>query len=102
LILFGLLGGLSYLAYLTYIPQTKATRTKPKTSEISAPVGTVTATGAGGFEESWIPEHHFKKPKAVNRKKSGANAGAVSSGDELSNTETSGTEGSKKKKGGRK
>jgi len=85
-----LLGGLGYYTYLTFVPQPKRkTRTVP---QVSAPVGTVTATGAGGYQEEWIPEHHLKKPKARKTK-----SGAVTSGDETSGTELSGTEGRKRK-----
>ncbi|TFK40238.1 hypothetical protein BDQ12DRAFT_680565 [Crucibulum laeve] len=85
-----LLGGLSYFAYFTFVPQSKKTRAKkPAASSVSAPVGPVTATGAGGYQEEWIPVHHLKKPKS-GRKQSGVISGT--SGDELSGGETSGTE----------
>ncbi|EIM90998.1 uncharacterized protein STEHIDRAFT_144460 [Stereum hirsutum FP-91666 SS1] len=80
-----LLSGLGYIAYQTYVPQT--TR-KPRKEAVSAPVGPVTASGAGGYQEEWIPEHHRKRA---------AKKGAVSSGDELSGAETSGTEGKRRK-----
>lgn len=82
------LSGLGYYAYLTLVPQPK----KKKTPAVSAPVGTVTATGAGGYQEEWIPEHHLKKPKQRKTRASGA-----PSGDETSGTEVSGTEGRKRK-----
>lgn len=83
LITLGLLGGLAYLAYDSFFP---ASSTKPKTRKqkpqvISAPVGTVTATGAGGYQEEWIPAHHLKKAKGPKGNKSD---GGASSGDELS------------------
>ncbi|KZT07697.1 uncharacterized protein LAESUDRAFT_724688 [Laetiporus sulphureus 93-53] len=85
-----LLGGLGYYAYLAFLPQPKRkTRTVPS---VSAPVGTVTATGAGGYQEEWIPEHHLKKSKAKKTK-----SGAATSGDETSGTELSGTENKKRK-----
>lgn len=84
----GILGAVGYFAYQTYAPAPKKAR-KPRGEAISAPVGTVTATGAGGYQEEWIPEHHLKKSKS--RK------GAASSGDELSGGETSGTEGRRRK-----
>ncbi|THH11017.1 hypothetical protein EW145_g929 [Phellinidium pouzarii] len=92
------LGGLGYYAFITFVPKPKKSR-KPVTSSggkngISSPVGPVTATGAGGYEEEWIPEHHLKV--RADKKK----AGVVSSGDELSGGETSGTEG--KRRRGRK
>jgi len=86
----GLLGSLVYFAFLSFFPQTKKTR-KATTATVSAPV-TVTATGAGGYQEEWIPEHHLRKPKS---KKTGIASGT--SGDELSGGETSGTEGKKRK-----
>ncbi|KAE9408447.1 hypothetical protein BT96DRAFT_954021 [Gymnopus androsaceus JB14] len=76
--------GLGYVAYLSFVPQSK----KPRKAAVSGPVGTVTATGAGGYQEEWIPSHHLKS-----RKKSGL----ASSGDELSGGETSGTEGKRRK-----
>ncbi|KAF5366983.1 hypothetical protein D9758_003969 [Tetrapyrgos nigripes] len=89
LVVSAFVGGLSYVAYLSFVPQQKKSK-KPRT--VSAPVGTVTATSAGGYQEEWIPEHHLRKPK-TSRKQSGV----VSSGDELSGAETSGTEGRKRK-----
>ncbi|THH18132.1 hypothetical protein EW146_g2809 [Bondarzewia mesenterica] len=82
----GIVSALGYFAYLTFIPQPKRVR-KPV---VSAPVGTVTATGAGGYQEEWIPQHHLKKGKSKK-------TGAVGSGDEPSGGETSGAEGKKKK-----
>ncbi|PPQ70049.1 hypothetical protein CVT26_013373 [Gymnopilus dilepis] len=90
----GILGGLAYLAYNTFVPQTKKVRgKKASTASVSAPVGTVTATGSGGYQEEWIPEHHLRKTKSS--KKQGAVSGT--SGDELSGAETSGTEGKRRK-----
>jgi len=90
----GLLSGLSYFAYLTFAPQPKK-RTKRSAPAVSAPVGNVTATGAGGYQEEWIPEHHLRK----GAKKTQQGGGAVSgtSGYELSGVETSGAEGKKRK-----
>jgi hypothetical protein len=88
LIVLAFVGGLLYVAYLSFVPQQKIK--KPR--DVSAPVGTVTATGAGGYQEEWIPEHHLRKPKTSRK-----NTGALSSGDELSGAETSGTEGKKRK-----
>jgi len=84
-----ILGGLGYVAYLSFVPQTK----QKKTATISAPESTATTTGAGGYQEEWIPEHHLRKTKA---RKVG---GAASSGDEqsaLSGAEVSGTEGKRR------
>jgi len=80
-----ILGGLSYVAYLSFVPQTKQKKTAP----ISKSETTVTATGTGGYQEEWIPEHHLRKNKARKGR------GAVSSGDEqsgISGAEASGTE----------
>ncbi|KDR78901.1 hypothetical protein GALMADRAFT_244549 [Galerina marginata CBS 339.88] len=89
----GILGSLVYLAYGTFVPQAKKTRAKKtSTAAVSAPV-TVTATGSGGYQEEWIPEHHLRKSKSS--KKQGALSGT--SGDEFSGAETSGAEGKKRK-----
>lgn len=90
----GLLSGLSYFAYLTFVPQPKK-RTKKSVPAVSAPVGTVTATGAGGYQEEWIPEHHLRK--GAKKAKQGGGAVSGTSGDELSGVETSGAEGKKRK-----
>ncbi|KAF9453456.1 hypothetical protein P691DRAFT_780934 [Macrolepiota fuliginosa MF-IS2] len=92
LVVAGLLGGLSYFAYLTFVPQPKK-RTKRPAPIVSAPVGAVTATGAGGYQEEWIPEHHLRKGKKS--KQTGALSGT--SADELSGAEASGAEGRKRK-----
>ncbi|KAI0768112.1 hypothetical protein BD413DRAFT_614768 [Trametes elegans] len=86
LIVSGLLGGLAFYLYTTFVPQPK----KRKTPPVSAPVGTVTATGAGGYQEEWIPEHHLKKSKKTKA------TGAATSADETSGVE-SGTEGRRRK-----
>ncbi|EEB89399.1 hypothetical protein MPER_12503 [Moniliophthora perniciosa FA553] len=86
LITAGLLGGLGYVAYLSFAPQPKS---RPKKSKISEPVE-VTATGASGYQEEWIPAHHIKKPKK-------ATGSRPTSGDELSGGDTSGAESSGKK-----
>jgi len=85
------LASASYYIYLSYFPTPKARKPKRTRPEVSAPVGTVTATGAGGYQEEWIPEHHLKKPKV---KKT---AGTATSADEVSGGETSGAEGKKRK-----
>ncbi|KIK62506.1 hypothetical protein GYMLUDRAFT_502229 [Collybiopsis luxurians FD-317 M1] len=84
LVVSAMVAGLGYVAYLSFVPQPKKKSRKPA---ISGPTGTVTASGAG-YQEEWIPSHHLKS-----RKK----GGAVSSGDELSGAETSGTEGNRRK-----
>jgi hypothetical protein len=81
-----ILGGLGYVAYLSFVPQTKQKKAVPT----STPESTVTATGAGGYQEEWIPEHHLRKTKARKGR------GVVSSGDEqsgVSGAEASGPEG---------
>lgn len=84
LIVTGILGGLGYYTYLTLAPQPKK-RKSP--AQVSAPVGIVTATGAGSYQEEWIPEHHLKKAKKSK---------AAASGDETSGVE-SGAESRKRK-----
>ncbi|KAF8802534.1 hypothetical protein BYT27DRAFT_7173045 [Phlegmacium glaucopus] len=89
------LGGLCYLAYSTFAPQSKKSRSKKAPAvSVSSSVSAVTATGAGGYQEEWIPEHHLRKSKS-SKKQAGAASGT--SGDELSPTETSGTEGKRRK-----
>lgn len=89
------IGGIGYLAYKSFGPKPKKSRRSAVASggknAISSPVGAVTATGAGGYEEEWIPEHHLKI--RAGKKK----AGAANSGDEASGGETSGTEGRRRK-----
>ncbi|KAI0058773.1 hypothetical protein BV25DRAFT_1829769 [Artomyces pyxidatus] len=86
-ILIGLISVLGYFSYITFVPQPKKSVKKPA---VSAPVGPVTATGAGGYQEEWIPEHHLRKGK-------GKKTGVVSSADETSGAETSGAEGKRRK-----
>ncbi|KAL1697046.1 hypothetical protein GGG16DRAFT_84667 [Schizophyllum commune] len=86
LIVAGILGTAGYFTYLSYAPPPKRQRTKK--SSVSTPVS-VTATGAGGYQEEWVPEHHLKKTKAGRK--------GPASGDELSGGETSGAEGKKRK-----
>lgn len=90
LIVAALLGGVGYYAYQSFVPQSKKRRVR--VPAVSAPVGTVTATGAGGYQEEWIPEHHLKKPKTRRGK-----SGGLTSGDETSGAELSSTEGRKRK-----
>lgn len=85
-----ILGALAYYVYVTFVPQTK----KPRKATVSAPVGPVTATAPGGYQEEWIPEHHLKKPKTGGRKKSGV----ASSADELSGVSGAESDAIKKKK----
>ncbi|KZS92505.1 hypothetical protein SISNIDRAFT_486529 [Sistotremastrum niveocremeum HHB9708] len=83
IITLGLIGALGYFAYDSFFPasSTKPKARKPKPQSISSPVGTVTATGAGGYQEEWIPAHHLKKTKGA---KGNRSDGGASSGDELS------------------
>jgi hypothetical protein len=87
-----IIGGVSYYTYLALLPQTKKPRSKA-TAQPSTPASAV-ATGAGGYEEEWIPEHHLKKTKA-GKKLSAAIRGT--SGDDLSGAEMSGADGKRKK-----
>jgi len=88
-------GGLCYIAYSTYFPQAKKSRSKKIPAvTVSSPTGPVTATGAGGYQEEWIPEHHLRKSKSSKKQ---AAAASGTSGDELSPAETSGTEGKRRK-----
>jgi len=69
------LASLVYIAYRSFIPQSKKSRSKKaSTSSVSSPVGTVTATGAGGYQEEWIPEHHLRKSK-TSKKSEGPSGG---------------------------
>jgi len=93
-----LLGGLVYAAFVSFGPKRSTRKKKHVPSSVSAPVGSVTATGAGGYQEEWIPEHHMRKPKA-SRKKSGA----LTSGEEFSDSAGELSSPEKKPKGkGRK
>ncbi|KZT51756.1 hypothetical protein CALCODRAFT_476824 [Calocera cornea HHB12733] len=88
-----LIGGGSYWAYLSYFPQKKrgARARAPKPVEVSAPVGTVTASNASGsYQEEWIPKHHLRKAKKSGEKSDGA----ITSGDE--------SEGAKKRRSSRR
>ncbi|KAF8348886.1 hypothetical protein F5887DRAFT_948159 [Amanita rubescens] len=92
LVVLAIIGGVSYYTYLALLPQTKKPRSKG-TAQPSTPASAV-ATGAGGYEEEWIPEHHLKKTKA-GKKLSAAISGT--SGDDLSGAETSGADGKRRK-----
>lgn len=88
LIIAGAFGAVIYAAYLSFVPQPKKSKRKVAApSDVSTPV-TVTATGAGGYQEEWIPEHHLKKSKK---------GGAITSDGETSGGEASGKEGRKRK-----
>ncbi|KAG1773532.1 hypothetical protein EDD22DRAFT_767304, partial [Suillus occidentalis] len=93
LIVFAALAGASYTAYNAYIPSQKPKRKRP--TEVSAPVGTVTASGSSGYQEEWIPEHHLKKTKGKKTKSDNAVVSEESSG------EANGTEGKRTRKGKR-
>lgn len=59
---------------------------------VGTPV-TPTPTGAGGYQEEWIPEHHLKKTGK------GKGKGVISSGEELSGSEVNSVMEGKKRKG---
>ncbi|KZO96630.1 hypothetical protein CALVIDRAFT_536996 [Calocera viscosa TUFC12733] len=93
-LLLAIVGGGSYWAYLSYFPQRKrGSRVRaPKPAEVSAPVGTVTASNAAGtYQEEWIPKHHLRKGKKAGGEKSD---GAITSGDE--------SEGARKRRSSRR
>ncbi|KAJ7067793.1 hypothetical protein C8F01DRAFT_1246357 [Mycena amicta] len=96
-----LLGGLVYIAYVSFGPKPARKSKKRAVPEVSASVDSVTATGAGGYREEWIPEHHLRKPKTTRTRKK---SGALTSGDEFSELSASElSESAKKAKGkGRK
>jgi hypothetical protein len=74
------LAGLVYIAYRSFIPQSKKSKSKKASiSSVSSPVGIVTATGTGGYQEEWIPEHHLRKSKTS---KKSAPSGEGPSGEE--------------------
>jgi len=79
LIVLAALGGLGYVGFNSFFPATTKRRSSKPKEQISNPVGTVKASGAGGYQEEWIPVHHLKKKKGGNR-----SDGALSSGDENS------------------
>ncbi|KAG8895902.1 hypothetical protein FRB99_000288 [Tulasnella sp. 403] len=76
-VVLAILGGIGYLVYENYVPKTrKKARKHVNKSDISSPVGTVSATaGSQTYEEEWIPSHLLKQRK-------GKKESAVSSGDE--------------------
>jgi hypothetical protein len=85
----GLLGGIGYAAQQLLTPEKKV-----KKAKVSEPI-VVTATGAGGYQEEWIPEGHLKKSGSrSSRKKTG---GAVTSGDEVTSGAESGAEKRRRK-----
>ncbi|KIJ52537.1 hypothetical protein M422DRAFT_58680 [Sphaerobolus stellatus SS14] len=95
------LSGVGYYAALSFFPslsKPKRKRTvKPSEAEITAPIGTVKASGVG-YQEEWIPEHHLKP---VRKGKKGD--GVLSSGDEKATSGAeSGTEGPRRSKRGKK
>ncbi len=86
------MGGLSYFTFITFVPQPKK-RSKKPSSTVSAPIGTVTATGAGGYQEEWIPEHHLRKGKKIKQ----ASATSGTSADEFNDAQVGTIEGKKRK-----
>ncbi|KAG1825127.1 hypothetical protein EV424DRAFT_705491 [Suillus variegatus] len=91
LIVLAALAGVTYTAYNAYVPSQKPKRKRP--TQVSAPIGPVTASGSSGYQEEWIPEHHLKKTKG---KKTKPDSVAVS---EESSSEANGTEGKRTRKG---
>ncbi|KAG1785698.1 uncharacterized protein HD556DRAFT_1420643 [Suillus plorans] len=91
LIVFAAFAGVTYTAYNAYVPSQKPKRKRP--TQVSAPIGPVTASGSSGYQEEWIPEHHLKKTKG---KKTKPDSVAVS---EESSSEANGTEGKRTRKG---
>ncbi|TFK72976.1 hypothetical protein BDN72DRAFT_835634 [Pluteus cervinus] len=90
LVVAAILGGVGYSVFLTYFPAPKKKKSQAPDT-ISEPVA---ASGVGGYQEEWIPEHHLRKTKG-GKKQSGVVSGT--SADELSAPETSGTEGKRRK-----
>ncbi|KAG1872078.1 hypothetical protein C8R48DRAFT_696745 [Suillus tomentosus] len=90
LIVLAAFAGVTYTAYNAYVPSQKPKRKRP--TQVSAPIGPVTASGSSGYQEEWIPEHHLKKTKG---KKTKPDSVAVS---EESSSEANGTEGTRKGK----
>ncbi|KAG2110957.1 uncharacterized protein F5147DRAFT_109685 [Suillus discolor] len=91
LIVLAAFAGVTYTAYNAYVPSQKPKRKRP--TQVSAPIGPVTASGSSGYQEEWIPEHHLKKTKG---KKTKPDSVAVS---EESSSEANGTEGKRTRKG---
>lgn len=91
LIVLAALAGVTYTAYNAYVPSQKPKRKRP--TQVSAPIGPVTASGSSGYQEEWIPEHHLKKTKG---KKTKSDSVAVS---EESSSEANGTEVKRTRKG---
>jgi hypothetical protein len=79
------------LAAVSFIPPPKKTRSKKPAPQASSADTTAVATGSGGYQEEWIPDHHIKKTKAGKRGK------VVNDGDEQSGQDTSGAEGKVRK-----
>jgi len=78
-VMLSLLGGAGYFIYQNFVPKTKkrkVRKTSVSKTEISAPVGPVTASSKA-YDEDWIPKHHLQSKKKVK-----ADGAAVSSGDE--------------------
>jgi hypothetical protein len=83
----GALGaGLLRLAYITFVGQ-PTKKSKKRSVVNTSDTASASATGAGGYQEEWIPEHHLSK-----KGKKGA-----ASGEELSGGETSGAEARKRR-----
>ena len=97
----------TYFAVLSLFPslsKPKRKRARGSEAEITAPVGTVKASGAA-YQEEWIPDLHLKKRGATTgRDQKKATGGvALSSGDEkVASGAESGTEGPRRSKRGKR
>lgn len=95
----------TYFAVLSLFPslsKPKRKRTRAAEAEITAPVGTVKASGAG-YQEEWIPDHHLKKTTSRRGQRKATGDVALSSGDEkVTSGADSGNEGPRRSKRGKR
>lgn len=63
LILTAFVGGCGYLVYNTWLASVVPKKRRPEIVKVAASQTPALATGAK-YDESWIPEHHIKKPAA--------------------------------------
>lgn len=81
-LLAGMLVGAGYLIKQAFFPDSPQAR-RQKKNKAKKVVEEKVQLAPGGYDESWIPEHHLKKPKVTKRKpsrKSGATS--ATSGEE--------------------